>query len=169
MQKTILQKYHNINFPIFTTNTKPYRLDYTVDKVYITTKVDNNRLLIDDKNLPGDYFARLLQIKNRFVYDNTSKNIQQLILTKAKWGMDSKAIPHDLSKKFLVPADKRKVKKILDSLVWVQGISYPFEINTKESFSSIDELYVTIVHINGEWFIKGFSYDKLMSRPYIYV
>ena len=169
MQKTILQKYRNIVYPIFTTNTKPYQLEYTADKVYIIAYPDLTKHIIDDKNLSGDYFARLLQIKTRFIFDNTSRNLQQLLRTNAKWGMDSNAIPHDLSKKYAVPAETRKVKKIVDSLVWVQGISYPFEINTKESFSNLDELYVTIVHVNGEWFIKSFSYDKNLARPYVYV
>jgi hypothetical protein len=83
--------------------------------------------------------------------------------------MDSKAIPHDLSKLYPVPAEKRKVHSILDSIVRVQGISYPFEISTKESFSNLDELYVTMIHVNGEWFIKDFSYDKTLKRPYVYV
>lgn len=169
MKKSILQKYRNIAFPIFTTNTKPYQLEYTADKVYLLTSASVQKHLIDDKNLHGDYFGRLLQLKTRFIYDNTSRDLQQLLLTDAKWGMDSNAIPHDLSKKYAVPAEKRKVKKIVDSLVWVQGVSYPFEINTKESFSNLDELYVTIAHVNGEWFIKSFSHDKNISRPYIYV
>jgi hypothetical protein len=83
--------------------------------------------------------------------------------------MDSLAIPHDFSKLVAVPAEKRKVKKIIDSLVWIQGVSYPFEITTKENFSNLDELYVTIIHINGEWLIKDFSYDKFLTRPYVYV
>jgi hypothetical protein len=168
VKKTTLQKYRDIVYPIFTTNTKPYRLEYTADKVYLVT-ADERKYLIDDKDLSGDYFARLVQLKTRFMYDNTSRDLQQLLLTNAKWGMDSKAIPHDLSKKFAVPAEKRKVKSLVNSLVWVQGISYPFEINTKESFSNLDELYVTIVHINGEWFIKDFSYNKTLTRPYAYV
>ena len=164
-----MHKYRNIAYPIFTTNVTPYQLKYTADKVYIKPTANTAEQLLDDKNLQGDYFARLLQLKNRFNYDNTAKNLQQLILTNSKWGMDSNAIPHDLSKRYAVPAEKRKVKKIVNSIVWVQGISYPFEINTKESFSNLDELYVTIVHVNGEWFIKDFSYDKILSRPYAYV
>lgn len=164
-----MQKYRNIAYPIFTTNKKPYQLEYSADKVYIITQKGHHKQLIDDKNLNGDYFARLLQIKNRFIYDNTSKDLQQLLLTKAKWGMDSNAIPHDLSQLYAVPAEKRKIKKLVDSLVWVQGISYPFEIITKESFSNLDELYATIIHVNGEWFLKEFSDDKLLKRPYIYV
>jgi hypothetical protein len=169
VKKTILQKYRNIAYPIFTTNIKPYQIEYTVDKAYIITKPSSPKQLIDDRNYPGDYFARLLQIKNRFTFDNTSRNLQQLLLTKAKWGVDSQAVPHDLSKLSAVPAEKRKVLKIIDSLVWIRGVSYPFEIATAESFSNLDELYATIIHVNGEWFIREFSDDKLLKRPYLYV
>lgn len=169
MKKTILPKYCNIAYPIFTTNTKPYQLEYSLDKVYLHTAKYGHKQLIDDKSYSGDYFARLLQMKSRFNFDNTSRNLQQLLLTNAKWGIDSKAIPHDFSKPQAVPAEKRRVKNIVNSLVWVQGISYPFEITTKESFSNSDELYVTIIHVNGEWFIKNFSHDKLLKRSYVYV
>lgn len=164
-----MQKYRNIAYPIFTTNSKPYQIEYTIDKVYLLVSPTSHKQLIDDKSYPGDYFGRLLQIKNRFTFDNTSKNLQQLLLTKAKWGIDSNAVPHDLSKLFAVPAEKRKVIKIVDSLVWVRGISYPFEIATAESFSNLDELYVTIIHVNGEWFIREFSHDKELKRPFVYV
>lgn len=164
-----MQKYRNIAYPIFTTNIKPYQLEYTVDKVYFISNTTKHKQLIDDRSYSGDYFARLLQIKDRFTFDNTSKNLQQLLLTKAKWGIDSKAIPHDLSKLYAVPAEKRKVIKIINSLVWVKGISYPFEIITAESFSNLEELYVTIIHVNGEWFIREFSHDKNLKRPYVYV
>jgi hypothetical protein len=169
MKKTILQKYRNIEYPIFVTNAKPYAIEYTLDKIYFIRYKNSHKELLDNKSYSGDYFARLLQIKNRFSFDSTCKDLQQLLISKAKWGMDSKAVPHDLSKLQAVPAEKRRVQKIINSIVWIQGISYPFEIATKESFSNLDNLYVTIVYVNGEWFIKDFSYDKILKRPYVYV
>ena len=169
MKKLISKKFLNIAYPIFTTTSKPYKIEYSLDKIYIQKTSDSRKELIDDKSYAGDYFARLLQIKERFKFDNTCKNLQDLLISKAKWGMDSKAIPHDFSKLSAVPAEKRRVLKIDNSLVWVRNISYPFEITTSESFSNLDELYVTIIHVNGEWFIKDFSYDKDLKRPYVYV
>lgn len=169
MKKSISNKFLNIAYPIFTTKTKPYAIEYSIDKIYFLRSPDSNKELIDDKNYSGDYFARLLQIKDRFKFDHTCKNLQDLIMSKAKWGMDSRAIPHDFSKLAAVPAEKRKVVKIDNSLVWVRNISYPFEISTTESFSNSDEIYATIIHVNGEWFIKDFSHDNVLSRPYIYV
>lgn len=169
MKKSISNKFLNIAYPIFTTRTKPYMIEYSIDKIYVIKSPNSKKELIDDKSYSGDYFSRLLQIKDRFKFDHTCKNLQDLIISKARWGMDSRAIPHDFSKLVAVPAEKRKITKIENSLVWVRNISYPFEIPTTESFSSSDELYATIIHINGEWFIKDFSYDNILSRPYIYV
>jgi hypothetical protein len=169
MKKSISNKFYNIAYPIFTTTSKPYKIEYSIDKIYFLKSPDSKKELIDDKNYSGDYFARLLQITDRFKFDNTCKNLQDLLMSKAKWGMDSQAIPHDFSQLVAVPAEKRRVIKIDNSLVWVRGISYPFEITTSESFSNLDELYVTIIHVNGEWFIKDFSYDKVLKRPYVYV
>jgi hypothetical protein len=169
MKNVISNKFLNIAYPIFTTSIKPYAIEYSVDKIYLLKSKDSHKELLDDKNYPGDYFARLLQIKNRFKFDHTCKNLQELLNSKAKWGMDSLAIPHDFRKLVAVPAEKRKVIKIVDSLIWVRGISYPFEITTKESFSNLDELYVTMIHVNGEWFIRDFSYDKFLVRPYVYI
>ena len=169
MKKSISNKFRNIAYPIFTTSIKPYKIEYSIDKIYLLRSKDGHKELVDDKSYDGDYFARLLQIKNRFKFDHTCKNLQELISSKAKWGMDGLAIPHELYKLVAVPAEKRKVIKIVNSLVWVRGISYPFEITTKESFSNLDELYVTIIHVNGEWFIRDFSHDKFLTRPYVYI
>ena len=169
MKKSISNKFLNITYPIFTISSKPYAIEYSLDKIYIVRSANSHKELVEDKGYSGDYFTRLLQMKYRFEFDNTCKNLQELIISKAKWGMDSLAIPHDFCKLQAVPAEKRKVQKIINSLVWVRGISYPFEITTKESFSNLDELYVTMIHVNGDWFIKDFSHDKFLTRPYIYV
>jgi hypothetical protein len=169
MKKNTSNKFLNIAYPIFTTSSKPYAIEYSLDKIYLVRSPDSHKELIDDKKYKGDYFARLLQIDTRFSFDHTCKNLQEVITSKAKWGMDSLAIPHDFSTMVAVPAEKRKVQRIVNSLVWIRGISYPFEITTKESFSNLDELYATIIKVNGEWFIKEFSYDKFLTRPYTYV
>jgi hypothetical protein len=169
MKRTISNKFINITYPIFTTSSKPYAIEYSLDKIYLMKSAGSHKELIDDKNYKGDYFSRLLQIRNRFNFDHTCKNLQELITSKSKWGMDSLAIPHDFCKSVAVHAEKRKVQRIVNSLVWVRGISYPFEITTKESFSNLDELYVTMIHVNGDWFIKDFSYDKFLTRPHVYV
>ena len=130
---------------------------------------DGHMQTIDDKRLSGDYFSRLLQINNRVNFDHTCKNVQDLIFTKASWGIDSKAIPHDFSQLAAAKIEKRQVVKVTGNLVWLRNISYPFEITTQENIRLDDTIYATIVFVSGELFLKEFSYDSKVERPYVYV
>lgn len=124
---------------------------------------------LDDKRLSGDYFARLLQLDTRVKFDYTCRNVQDLIFTKVAWGIDSKAVPHDFSELVAARVEKRQVTKIVGNLFWLRNISYPFEIPTQENIRLEDTIYATMVFVNGEWFLKEFSYDSTLERPYIYV
>lgn len=168
MKKSIL-KFRNINFPIFTLRKKPHSVIYDATKIYCVLEPNSHKQTIDDKSLHGDYFARLLQLNQRLQFDYTCKNLQDLIFTSSKWGMDAKAIPHDFSKLEAVPVEKRLVIKTNQNLVWLKNVSYPFELLTQETLQLKDEIYATIVYVNGEWFLKEFSYDKTLTRPYVYV
>lgn len=168
MKKTIL-KYCNIQFPVFTLKKKPYSIVYDNYKIYCIIDSGSHRRTVDDKSLSGDYFARLLQLEHRVDFDYTCKNLQDLIFTNSKWGIDSHSIPHDFSKLEAVPVEKRLIVKTYKNLVWLKNVSYPFELLTNETLQLKDEIYATIVYVNGEWFLKEFSYDKTLSRPYVYV
>lgn len=169
MKKSILTKFDNIAYPIFTLQKKPYEIIYEPTKIYCRLNNTKEKSLVDDKQLPGDYFNRLLRIKHRMHFDNTCKNLQALLWVKAQWGIDSKAIPHDLSKLYAVPAEKRLVVRSSGNLIWLKNISYPFEIPTQENISINSSLYATIVHVNGEWFLKEFSIEPKLKLPYKYV
>lgn len=132
-------------------------------------KPDGHLQTIDDKRLSGDYFSRLLQLNTRINFDYTCRSIQDLIFTKVAWGIDSKAIPHDFSKLSAAIVEKRQVVKVVGNLFWLRNISYPFEIPTQENIRLEDSVYATMVFVNGEWFLKEFSYDSELERPYIYV
>lgn len=165
---TIL-KFTNINFPIFTLETKPYQITYDKYNIYCQIKPNDYKQTVDDKRLSGDYFSRLLQLKARLQFDNTCKNVQELIITKAKWGMDSKAMPHDFSKLVAAPIEIKKIVKTSGNLIWLKNISYPFEIKTKETVSLTDVTYGIIVHINNEWYLKEVSYEQTLPTDYVYV
>lgn len=159
MKKTIL-KYKGINFPLFTLSNKPYKIEYTIDKIYIYKNINNHRELLDDKNLKGNYFERLLQLERRITFDFTCRSLQDLVYCKAKWGIDISGIPYDFSNKYRAKVEYRKVERLRDNLIWLRGISYPFIINTNQKLELNDSLYATIVYINNEWYIKSFSLDK---------
>lgn len=170
MKKTTLYKFTNIAYPLFALKQKPYKIIYDLDTILCEpSSISTTRYLLDDKKLSGDYFSRLLQLEHRMSFDLTCRNLQDLIFSGAKWGIDYKGIPHDFSKLAAAKVEKRKVTKISGNLFWVRNISYPFEIITQEFIRLEDTVYATMVFVNGEWFIKEFSYDSDLVRPYIYV
>lgn len=158
--KTSILKYKGINFPLFTLSKQPYRLEYTLDKIYIYKQSTSHRELLDDKNLKGNYFERLLQLDQRITFDFTCTSLQDLVYCKAKWGVDINGTPHNFSNNYSAKVDYRQVERTRGNLIWLKKISYPFELNTTEKIDLTDTLYATIVHINNEWYIKNFSLDQ---------
>lgn len=169
MKKNISLKFNNIAYPIFTLAKKPSKVIYSIDRICCVRSPNGHLETVDDRNLSGDYFARLLQMKVRVSFDYTCKNLQELLFSRSHWGIDSQAIIHDFSEFQAVPVEKRLVTKVQGNLVWLRNISYPFEITTQENIRLDDKVYGTLVYVNGEWFLREFSYDSNLVRPFIYV
>ena len=163
-----MNKFNDIAYPFFGLRKKPIHVQYSLYKITIETH-DKRIITLDDKSLKGDYFARMFKLSREPKFDFTCKNIHDVIQSKVRWGMDSKAIPHDLSKLEAAPAEVRRVKRIENSLVWLHKISYPFKINTNENYSLNDILYAIIIKVNDEWIIKEFTYEPTLSQPFVLV
>jgi len=153
---------HKIKFPLFGLYKKPYDLKYSLTKIQLRRDENSHLETVDDKNLAGDYFARLAQLNKRLMFDVTCKDVQQLIYERPKWGMDSNARPVDLSEKIYCVATKRPVVKVRDNLIWFKGISYPFKIPSNDELHLLDKIYGILVSYRNEWFIKEFTFD---DRP----
>lgn len=149
-----LTKFDGITYPFFGLLEKPYAISYDLTKIYVIRHKDSHRETVDDKSLQGDYFARLAQMTQRIKFDVTCANLQQLIVSKVKWGMDANAKPFDLSERQNLIAKSRPILKTRGSHIFVKGISYPFTMPTKETldFNKNDTLFMTLVFINEEWY-----------------
>jgi len=156
-----------IKFPIFGLKKKPYLIEYTLDKIFVIRTEGSHKETVDDRNLQGDYFARLAQMDVRLDFDCTCKDLQQLIYERPKWGMDAWAKSHDMSESIYCRAIKRKVVKTNDNLVWFKSISYPFNIPTDQNLNFDEEIYGILVSVNNEWFIKQFTLDESPIRTKI--
>tara|TARA_B110000285_G_C15141085_1_gene630788 strand:+ start:1281 stop:1775 length:495 start_codon:yes stop_codon:yes gene_type:complete len=159
-----MSKFLGINYPFFGLIKKPYKVIYTLDKILIKKHENSHNETVDDKTLSGDYFSRLVNIDNRLKFNYTCRNLQDVLISNIKWGIDCKGIPHDLSVKEYVSMDKRKIIRIKGNLVWLHNISYPFVVNTKETIVVNDQLFASIVRIHNEWYIKEFTYDKDIKK-----
>jgi len=162
-------KFDGIAFPLFGLKRKPYKIMYSKDTISCYIHKEDSISTIDNRKYPGDYFSRLLHMSSRIQFDSTCNNIQDIIMSKIRWGIDKNAVIHDLSNLVRVPADYRRVIKIENNLVWVRKISYPFKISSLENISTSDEIYATIIKINGVWYLTEFSYEKLIKSPYVFI
>lgn len=154
-----MNKFTGIKYPFFGIKTKPYLVKYDLDKIYVQKTFTGHLETVDDKSLDGDYFARLANLSQRLKFDYTCKNLQELIFSKAKWGMDCEANPFDLAKPMTVKSYCHRIVKVKDNLIWIKNISYPFEIPTNETLEIKEEVYATLVKVDNEWYLREFSYD----------
>ena len=149
-----LTKFDGITYPFFGLIEKPYAISYDLSKIYVIRRKDSHRETVDDKSLQGDYFARLAQMNQRLKFDTTCANLQQLIISKVRWGMDANAKPYDLTQQEFVKATSKQIIKTRGPHIFVKGITYPFTMPTNETldFEKSDELFMTLVFINEEWY-----------------
>jgi hypothetical protein len=156
-----LKTFRNIVFPFFGLYKKPENISFTLDKIYVNRTLSSHRETVDDKSLEGDYFARLLQLNTRLQFDCTCKDLQQLIFERPLWGMDANAVPHDLSERSYHISVKKRINKVKGNLIWVDKISYPFKLPTKEDIVfPEDTIYATMISVNNEWYIKDITLDN---------
>lgn len=154
-----LLKFSDITFPLFALKSAPFDIVYDDTTIKIRRTERGHLETVDDRRLNGDYFNRLLQMKQRIEFDVTCRSIQDCIRTKVKWGIDGKAVVHDLSKRYRVPAKSCRIRRTKHNLIWVSEISYPFKLFTNEKLDIQDTLYARVVKVNYEWYLHSFSYE----------
>lgn len=164
-----ISKFIGINYPLFALKKKPFKLVYSIDSIYAIKSEGNILETVDNKNLSGDYFSRLLQMVNRINFDYTCKNLQDVIYSKPQWGIDSTAQPVDLSRREPVKAKTLKVRKVKNNLIWLDSISYPFKLSTNERIILTDAVYAVVVNINNEWYITSFTDEKQTVDRLVYI
>lgn len=119
--------------------------------------------MLDEYSPNMPFLSRyLFQDTGRFTFDYTCRNITQLISKPVKWGIDSKAKIFDLSKKQKFKARNVKIKRVVKNIIWLDTISYPFEIPKNVSVPrDLLNQWVTIVLIDEVWEIyKFYSFSK---------
>jgi len=154
-----MNKFSTIVYPFFGIKHKPYNIVYDLKRIQVQRTYTGHLETVDDKSFKGDYFARLAQMDQRLKFDYTCKDLQEVIFSGCKWGMDSKANPHDLSKPLIASTRCDKITKVNENLVWLRNISYPFEIPTNEKLELNEDIFGTLVKVDNEWYLKEFSYE----------
>lgn len=127
-------------------------------------KTDNSEWETLDKFEPNKPFlARyLMQDTGTFKFDFTCHSITQLISNKIKWGIDSNAKIFDFKKNQEFKARNLKVRRVVNNIIWLNTISYPFEINKRVAVpNDLINQWATVVLIDGNWELyKFYSFQK---------
>ncbi len=146
-----------IIYPIFCLRKIPYKVSYSPSQIKIKRHENSHFETVDDHSYGGDYFMRLLQMEHRIKFDYTCSNLQDLILSNCRWGIDSKAKVHDLPSFNKIKVVKRKIIRARKNYIWLQRISYPFTIKTNEDLKgSVEGNTVDIIKVGSKWYIKRF-------------
>lgn len=154
-----ISKYYGIQFPVFGFLTVPYDIKIKVNSIEIQRQEFGSWNYIDkyieDKSLLERY---ILAKEEDFGFDVTCLNLTQLITKKVKWGIDSQFKIYNLSSKQTFKARNVKVRKCINSVIWVDTVSYPFKL--KKGLTDPKEIlnqYVTIVYIDNVWVLYKFT------------
>ena len=160
-------KFDEIKFPFFGLKNKPFKISFYNSSVTLTKFKYGKVYILDDVSLLGkNYSERLLELdtihpQTRIVFDFTFTSLSQLIksIDKVKWGLDSDGKNFNLGRKQKFKAQVAQVKKKNDNLLWIEGISYPFELPYDiDNFKSKD-LYALLINVNDTWHIKEFTHE----------
>jgi len=160
-------KFDGIKFPLFGLKNKPHKISFSNTSIILTKFKYGKTYILDDVSLVGKkYSERLLELdathpQTRIVFDATFTSLSQLIksIDKIKWGLDSDGKSFNLGRKQKFKAQIAQVKKKNDNLLWIDGISYPFEIPYMiDNFKSQD-LYALLVNINHTWYVREFTHE----------
>lgn len=160
-------KFYNIHFPFYGLVKKPSEIKFDGDRILIRKTPKGAALVLDDRSfLTPDYLTRVFKIENKYednrcVFDYTCRKLEELLRSNVKWGIDNKAQLHDLSNKEIFKYKVTKVERSKDTLFWVKGISYPFNIPEHLLGIDIGSMSVGLVYIDNVWYLHRF--DTLVS------
>jgi hypothetical protein len=161
-----MTKFRYLKFPIF--GLKDYiKLEYTLDKIY--AHKENQKYIIDDKTIPNhSYLSRLIELDSRKDYqrlkfDFTIRNIEELLKSKCKLGIDDSGVIHNFTIRERVRYAEKRIVKIKDNYIWFKNISYPFKIPSemiKEVIKNREYYYGQLVYIVNTWYFLQFTDEK---------
>lgn len=166
-----------IKYPAYALKEAPFQVSYTAELVKITKQPNGKEYIFDIMTDDiKNYTERLFELEeinpeNRIQFDYTIINKEQLVFNYENlgWCIDQSGKIFNLQHKQNVPVECRKVVKVKKDKIWLNKILAPFNLRVPVEESNIDELWATLVLINGEWYIKRFSYDYVKYDNYLHL
>ena len=161
-----MSKFSNIQFPIFGLKNL-INFEFTLDKIFTT--INNQKFIVDDKTIKNiSYLSRLIELDSRKGYqrlkfDFTIRNMEELIKSSCKIGIDNFGNIHSFDIKEQVKYAEKEITKIKPPYFWFKNISYPFKIdleNISEIADNSSFYYGKMIYINKNWYFLGITDEK---------
>lgn len=156
-----MSKFSGITYPFFGMRIPPKDIIYQDDKVYFVRQ--HITTLLDDYNIPyNSYIRRLLYFDSndidrlRFTY--TAYSLENIILSKIPWGIDNTGKIFNLKEKETFKTKISKIERTKGNLIWIKGVSYPFNLSLDASYNINKHLFAEIVFIDNKWYLYNFTY-----------
>lgn len=151
-------KFYGVKYPIFCLKSTPDEVTIFNDRICIKKYESSDWATLDEYKPNKPFLSRYLtQDTGTFTFDYTCHSITQLISNKIDWGIDSSAKIFNLRKKEKFKAINVKVRKVVKNIIWVDRISYPFELPKNiVATEDIKNQWVTLVLIDDIWEIYKF-------------
>ena len=156
--------YGSIQFPLFGLKKKPFSIQYTRNGITIQVTDMDDPVPLDVKDFErGGYLDRLVELRKYtpepLLFDFTARSVEELLHTRCKWGVDSKGNIFDLSKKQKVKVKYKKIRQVVEDVLWIQGISYPFKIpKYLADVENLKNIWVGIVPLEFYYVIYDYDY-----------
>lgn len=158
-------RFKDIKFPFYGKVNWYYDILYRQNVIYGKQFVHSKSYKIIDQvseeNKAQNYIQRLASIDNRIEFDCTCRNITELIAAKPKWGIDSEGKIFILTRKERLKTKILPIRKKKPGLIWLNSISYPFEIDRTINVEAIDTnaLRAQIILVDSLWVLYKFTYE----------
>lgn len=157
-------KFNRIQFPFYGLKRKPDIVLHSPEGVTVRKHENSTRVytLWNQETKGKTYLHTLVRLENerlrRIVFDYTCINLSQLIHQKIKWGVDNQHNIFDLSIPQKFKSQVLKAIKIYKNLLWVKGISYPFELHNEIPSVELDLIWLQVVLIDDTWWPLKITY-----------
>jgi hypothetical protein len=140
----------------------PYDVIYYSDSIKVIKSHGYAQKILDITSSKKTYLDKLSDIdeQNRLEFDYTARTLHELIRSPIKWGIDNSCRVFNLSSSEKFPIKTFKILKKDNNLLWLRGISYPFELSRHIKLDNIDAntILVDCVYVNNTWIIYEFVY-----------
>jgi hypothetical protein len=151
-------KFYGIRYPIFCLKFPPAGLKIHPEGIAIQKREFSDWNTLDQYDPQKPFLSRyLVQDTGTFEFDYTCQSITQLISNRIQWGIDSNAKIYNFQKKQKFRARNSRVRRVVNNIIWLDRISYPFEISKSVVVPrDLKRQWATMVLIDGTWELYKF-------------